>query len=106
MQSLNNLYIINCSHSLLYSVLLHVLFDAPVRSWSGEANTVDSSVSVGSKRHRDDWDREYDAGHVKKVRRHTTGESFSNTRNPFQDYQFKKHFKRVSKTMKYVPHNS
>ena len=80
-------------------------FAAPVRSWSGEVNTVDSSVAVGSKRCHDDWDREYDAGHVKKVRRHTTEQSFDNTRNPFQEYQSKKHFnKRVSRIMKCVPH--
>lgn len=78
-----------------------MLFTAPtVRSWSGQANMVDSSVAVGSKRYHNDWDREYDAGHVKKVRRHTTGESFNNsTRNPFQDYQSRKYFKRVSKVL-------
>lgn len=60
---------------------------------------VDSSVAVSStKRYRDDWDREYDTGHVKKVRRHTTEESYASMRNPFQDYQSKKYFdKRVSK---------
>ena len=51
---------------------------------------------MGSKRYRDDWDREYDAGHVKKVRRHTTDDSFNSTRNPFQEYQSKKYYnKRV-----------
>jgi len=78
-------------------------FTAPtVRSWSGQANMVDSSVAVGSKRYHDDWDREYDAGHVKKVHRHTTSESFgSSTRNPFQDYHSKKYFKRVRKSFMY-----
>ena len=76
-------------------------FAAQVRSWSGQANTVDSSVAVGSKRHHDDWDQEYDAGHVKKVRRHTTDDSINFTRNPFQEYQSKKHFnKRVGRIMK------
>ena len=72
-----------------------------VRSWSGQANVVDSSVAVGStKRYRDDWDKEYDAGHVKKARRYTTDESFNSTRNPFQEYQSNKYFnKRVSRIL-------
>ena len=56
---------------------------------------------MGSKRHHDDWDREYDTGHVKKVRRHTTDDSFSSTQNPFQEYQSKKHHnRRVGRIMK------
>ena len=66
-----------------------------VRSWSGEANTVDSSVSMGTKRKRDDWDEEFDAGHVKRVRKHSERENFNTTQqNPFQEYQFNR--RRVS----------
>ena len=80
--------------------MLCLLSATLVRSWSGQANTVDSSVAMGSKRHHDDWDREYDTGHVKKVRRHTKDDSFSSTQNPFQEYQSKKHNRRVGRIMK------
>jgi len=49
---------------------------------------VDSNVAIGTKRKHDDWDQEFDAGHVKRVRKHSERENFDTKQNPFQKYQF------------------
>ena len=82
-----DLYITLCLHAPLYDFQLFMFPLNLVKTWGGEDSSLSRSLhgnEASKEQAQDEWDMEYDAGKVKKTKKHQEETTSSFKRNPFQ----------------------